>query len=74
MWNNMMEEKAGVESRNLRLERQNSKIGFERMNMPAAWKEFSWFQIGLPVRRPHLKLASPTWKIQSMSKLRQVRK
>ena len=43
MWNKMMEEKAGIE-------RQNSKKGFERMSMPAAWREFSLFRILLPVR------------------------
>ena len=74
MSNNMMEEKAGVESRNLRLERQNSKIGFERMNMPAGCSVDGVFVVSDWTARPHLKLASPTWKIQSMSKLRQVRK
>ena len=38
MWNKMIEEKAGVE-------RQNSKKGFQRRSMPAAWREFLWFQI-----------------------------
>ena len=71
----MMEEKAGVE-------RQNSKRGFERMRMPAACWNFPWFRIFLPVRiqdsnlsgRQYLKVACPTRKIQSSSKLRQVRK
>ena len=38
IWNKMMEEDTGVE-------RQNSKKGVERMSMPAAWREFSWFWI-----------------------------
>ena len=37
MWNKMIEEKAGFE-------RQNSKKGFQRRSMPAAWREFLWFQ------------------------------
>ena len=41
MWNKMMEERAGVE-------RQNSKKGFEKMGVPAAWREFSWFRILRP--------------------------
>ena len=36
------EEKAEVE-------RQSSKKGFERMSMPEAWREFSWFRIVLPL-------------------------
>ena len=32
------EEKAGVA-------KQNSKKGFEKMSMPAAWRAFSWFRI-----------------------------
>ena len=43
MWNKMMKEKAGAE-------RQNFKKGFDRMSMPAAWREYSWFRIFLPVR------------------------
>ena len=60
----VMEEKAGSRGK---IPRNNSK----RMSMPALWREFPWFLILLPVR---IKLAGPTRKNQSSSKLRQFRK
>ena len=59
-----MEEKAGIK-------KQNSKKGFERMSMTAAWREFVVSDLSAS---QYLKVAGPTWKIQSLSKLRQVRK
>ena len=43
LWSNMVEEKAGSRSR---IPRKNLK----RMGMPAPWREFCGFRIGLPVR------------------------
>ena len=44
--------------------------GFERMSIPAAWR---WFCGSDCTAHPYLKVASPTLKTQSSSKLRQFR-
>ena len=58
----MMEGKAGVA---MQIPRKDSKP----MSMPASWRKFLWFRIRL-----YFKVAGQTRKIQSSSKLRQVRK
>ena len=60
--NNMVEEKAGVE-------KQNSKKGFEKNEHACIVEGVLGFRIFLPVL--YLKVAGPTRKIQSSSKLRQ---
>ena len=65
MWNKMMEEKAVAE-------RQNSKKGFE--NNEQACSMEAVFVVSDPSARHYLKVAGPTRKIQSLFKLRQVRK
>ena len=61
----MMEEKTGVE-------RQSSKKGFERMSMPAACSVEGVLVVSDLSARQYLNVAGQTWKIQSLSKLRQV--
>ena len=63
--NNMVEEKAGVE-------KQNSKKGFEKNEHACIVEGVLGFRIFLPVW--YLKVAGPSRKIQSLSKLRQFRK
>ena len=65
LYNNMVEEKAGVE-------KQNSEKGFEKNEHASDVVGTFGFRIFLPVR--YLKAAGPTRKIQSSSKLRQFRK
>ena len=60
LYNNMVEEKAGVE-------KQNSEKGFEK-NEHACSVE-GVFVVSDPTARLYLKLAGPTQKIQSLSKL-----
>ena len=61
----MVEEKAGVEM-------QNSKKRFEKNEHACIVEGVLGFRIFLPVW--YLKVAGPTRKIQSLSKLRQFRK
>ena len=44
------------------------------MSTPTSWRESLGFRIPLPSAHPYLKVAGPARKIQSSSKLRQVRK
>ena len=60
-----MEEKAGAE-------RQNSKKGFEKNEQACSVEGV--FVVSDPSARPYLKVAGQTRKIQSSSKLWQVRK
>ena len=64
-FNNMVEEKAGVKM-------QNSKKEFEKNEHAYIVEGVLEFRIFLPVR--YLKVAGPTRKIQSSSKLRQFQK
>ena len=63
--NNMVEEKAGVE-------KENSKTGFEKNEHAYIVEGVSW--VSDSTAHPYLKVAGPARKIQSSSKLRQVRK
>ena len=64
----MVEEKAGVE-------KQNSQKGFEKnQKIEHACSVEGVLWVSDSAARPYLKVASPTQKIQSSSKLRQFRK
>ena len=47
LWNNIVEENVGIQRQN---SKPNPRKDSKRMSMPAAWREFCGFRIGLPVR------------------------